>query len=107
VESTHLVKWTPEAERDVSTIVEWFGDPLNSLKVIGQLEEQANGLSRLPERGRVVPELRAIGILKFHEIIHKPWRIMYSIIGREVWIMAVLDGRRNLRDLLYERLAES
>jgi plasmid stabilization system protein ParE len=107
VNSALLVKWTPEAERDVATIVEWFADPINALKVIEHLEEQAHGLSRFPERGRVVPELRAIGILTFQEIIYWPWRIMYSIKGREVWIMAVLDVRRNLQDLLYERLAEN
>ena len=102
-----MVKWTPEAERDVLTIVEWFDDPINALKVLDQLEGKANSLSRLPERGRVVPELRDIGILQFLEILHKPWRMVYAIRGRAVWIMAVLDGRRDLRDLLYGRLANN
>ena len=36
---------------------------------------------------------------------HKPWRMIYAIREREVWIMAVVDGRRDLADLLFERLA--
>jgi hypothetical protein len=31
--------------------------------------------------------------------------MIYKVQGREVWIMAVLDGRRDLPDLLFERLA--
>lgn len=66
---------------------------------------RADRLQTLPELGRVVPELRKIGVLNYLEILHKPWRLVYKIQGHEVWIMAVLDGRRDLSDLLFERLA--
>lgn len=100
-----MVRWTPEAEADAATIVDFFHDPINAEKVIVQLGEKADSLQTLPGRGRVVPELRKIGVLHYLEIFHKPWRMVYSIQGREVWIMAVLDGRRALADLLFERLA--
>ena len=99
------VRWTPEAEADAVTIVDFFNDPINANKVIVQFGERADSLQTLPERGRVVPELRNIGILQYLELIHKPWRMIYTIRGRDVWIMAVLDTRRDLRDLLFERLA--
>ena len=54
----------------------------------------------------MAPELREIGVLQYHEILHQPWRMISAIRAREVWIMAVLDGRRQLGDLLYERLAK-
>ncbi len=101
----YVVQWTPEAEFDAATIVDYFNDAINTEKVIVQFGKQANSLQRLPERGRVVPELRKFGVLHYRELIHKPWRMIYSIRGREVWIMAVVDGRRDLADLLFERLA--
>ena len=101
----HVVRWTPETENDAATIVDWFDDPVNSEKVIVQFGERADSLATFPERGRVVPELRQIGVLQYREVFHKPWRMIYAIKGREVWIMAVLDGRRQLQDLLFERLA--
>ncbi len=101
----YTVRWTPEAEGDAATIVEFFHDPINAEKVIVQFGEKADSLQTLPERGRVVPELRKIGVLAYLEVFHKPWRMVYKIQGREVWIMAVLDGRRDLADLLFERLA--
>ena len=101
----HVVRWTPEAEADAVTVIEFFSDPINAEKTIVQLGAKADSLQTLPERGRVVPELRQIGVLQYLEVFHKPWRMIYKITGREVWIMAVLDGRRELTELLYERLA--
>lgn len=100
-----VVRWTPEAEADALTIVEYFNDPINAEKVITQFGVKADGLQTLPERGRIVPELRKIGVLAYLELIHKPWRMIYTIRGKEVWIMAVVDARRELADLLFERLA--
>lgn len=59
----YAVRWTPEAEVDAATIVEFFNDPINAEKVIVQLGEKADCLQTLAERGRVVPELRKIGVL--------------------------------------------
>ncbi len=98
------IRWTPEAEADAATIFDFFNDQINAEKVLVQLGEKADSLQALPERGRVVPELRQIGVLAYLEIVHKPWRMVYKVQGREVWIMAVLDGRRDLTDLLFERL---
>jgi len=105
MKSRYLVRWTHEAESDAATIVEFFQDPLNAEKIIVQFGEKADSLQTLPERGRVVPELRKIGVLSYREVIHKPWRMIYQVQGHEVWIMAVLDARRDLIDLLFERLA--
>jgi toxin ParE1/3/4 len=105
VSTRYVVRWTSEAESDAATIVDFFNDPINAEKVIVQFGERADSLQTLPERGRVVPELRKIGLLQYLELIHKPWRMIYTIRAREVWIMAVLDTRRDLGDLLFERLA--
>jgi hypothetical protein len=37
-------------------------------------------------------------------VVEAPWRILYRTIGDQIEIHAVLDGRRNLRDLLLERI---
>ena len=107
----HQVLWTPEAEDDATKIVDWFNDPINAAKVIDQLVEKADGLALLPERGRLVPELHSIGITTYREVLFKPWRMLYRVEPPQaartptVWIMAILDGRRDLRDLLFERIA--
>ena len=58
----------------------------------------------MPERGRIPPELERIGIREFRELILKPYRIIYSMAKNQVLVYCVLDGRRDLQDLLEERL---
>jgi hypothetical protein len=52
----------------------------------------------------VVPELAAIGVRGYREIICAPWRIVYRIAGLKVYVLAVLDSRPNVEDLLLDRL---
>jgi toxin ParE1/3/4 len=40
-------------------------------------------------------------------VIERPWRIIYRTEADQVLVMAVLDGRRELRSLLLERLVRS
>ncbi len=66
--------------------------------------EAASRLDQNPRRGRIVPELWEHGICEYREIIVSPYRIIYRIQDEEVRIMAVLDARRNLADILLQRL---
>ncbi len=38
------------------------------------------------------------------ELIEGPWRIVYRYDERSVFVVSVLDGRRDLSSLLLERL---
>lgn len=101
------VRWTPEAEEDAYQIIDYFDDNRTAIRIIKQFEEKAKSLTRFPERGRIVPELKTLGLLQYHEIFHKPWRMIYTIRDQTVWITALLDARRKLADILYERLLRS
>ena len=57
----------------------------------------------MPKRGRIVPELAAVGVHGCRELLPSPWRIIYRISEDMVYVLAVVDGRRNLGDLLLER----
>jgi toxin ParE1/3/4 len=57
----------------------------------------------MPERG-IVPELAEVGMRLYHEILCPPSRIIYRIVGPNVFVMTVIDGRRNVEDILLERL---
>ena len=74
-----------------------------ALGILSKLHDTVAALSTMPQRGRIVPELQAQGILSYHELIHSPWRIIYRIAERDVYILSVLDARRNLEDILLER----
>ena len=73
-------------------------------KLLENLEETYLKLEKLPERGHIPEELRGTGIKRFLEIHYKPYRIIYEIIDNIVYLHCVLDGRRNMQELLSSRL---
>lgn len=74
-----------------------------ALAVDERLDAAIESLDQLGNRGRVAPELRARGITTYRELIVLPDRIIYRVEAREVWIVAVVDHRRDLDTLLHER----
>ncbi len=99
------VQWTETARRDLESIVDHVAEESvdRAEDILGRLQRTASRLSSLPERGRVVPELKEQGILVYRELQSPPWRLIYRLDGRSAIILAVIDGRRNLEDLLLDR----
>ncbi|MCP3926214.1 MAG: type II toxin-antitoxin system RelE/ParE family toxin [Desulfobacterales bacterium] len=72
--------------------------------VLGKIEEACLDLENLPERGHIPKELDWVGVSNYREIHFKPYRIIYEIESKKVYIHCVLDGRRDLQQLLERRL---
>ena len=101
------VLWTEAARLDLQRIVAFMaaeGNPTRALAVSEQLEHRCQALVTFPERGRIVPELRAVGVLVYRELVEGPWRIVYRYDADRVHVTAVIDARRDLSSLLLERL---
>ena len=101
------VIWTKAAETDLECIVDFIADDSidAALSVFARIRERAATLDSFPNKGRVVHELHQHGITQYRELIVAPWRIMYRIDGTKVYVVSVVDSRRNLEDLLLERLS--
>jgi len=93
------------AEQDLLSIVEYIAvdDPAIAKQVLDHFETSIASLEKFPVRGRIVPELEAVGLVTHRELIVSPWRIVYRIAGHTVYIVAIFDGRRNLEDILLDR----
>ena len=78
--------------------------PGNGAAVLSRLSARVSSLVAAPGRGCVVPELLHAGLSLWRELIVKPYRIVYRVDARKVYVLAVFDGRRDLEDLLLERL---
>lgn len=80
------------------------GYPLNAKKLVSLIEKSCSDLSQMPERGRIPPELERIGVLDYREIHIKVYRIIYQVIGSAVYVYSVLDGRRDIQEILQHRI---
>jgi plasmid stabilization system protein ParE len=103
------VRWTRAAESDLLGIISRIAQdrPVAAAEILARIRRKAESLPEFSERGRVVPELGRLGTKEYRELILAPWRILYRIRSRQVEIMAVLDSRRNVEDLLLQRLTRS
>ncbi len=97
--------WTKTAKNDLNEIVEYIAN--DSVKIalnkFYEITESTKQLENFPEQGRIIPELRNENILRYREIIISPWRLMYKIEDKKIYIMALIDGRRNVEDVLMKR----
>ncbi len=102
------VIWSNIAEKDLIDIVEYSSadSPSTALKSFKNIKQKASKLYSFPERGRVVPELRDQGIVQYRELIISPWRVIYRISEKSVYVLSVLDARQNIEDILFRRLTK-
>ena len=102
----YKIEWAKVAENDLKGIIEYIADDstANALKILKRIQQKASSLHTLPDRGRVVPELQDQGILIYRELIISPWRIIYRISEKKVYVLSVLDARQNIEDILLKRL---
>lgn len=100
------VEWTRSARRDLEAIVGYLAgrSPQAALATLDPLETRARSLVQLADRGRVVPELSRLHIRDYRELVSPPYRIVYRVRGARVLVLAVLDARRSLEDVLLDRL---
>ncbi|MCY3620335.1 MAG: type II toxin-antitoxin system RelE/ParE family toxin [Gammaproteobacteria bacterium] len=100
------VLWTETARGDLEQIIAFIAEssPASAMATAERIEGRCVELNRLPARGRLVPELRAADVLAYRELVEGPWRIVNRYDDRAVYVVAVLDARRDLTSLLLARL---
>lgn len=104
----HKIIWANVAKNDLTEIIEYIStdSPQNALKILKKIKQEASNLYTLPERGRIVTELQDQGILQYRELIIPPWRLIYRIAERKIYVLSVIDSRRNVEDILLKRLVQ-
>ena len=100
------VKMTQGAEKDFFEIIDFIAEnnPRTALIIIEKIKKKIDALDHFPYRGSYVPELLAKNIKDFRQITEHPWKIYYKIIENKVYVMAIIDSRRNLKDILMNKL---
>jgi len=78
--------------------------PVNAEKRYHRIRKKAAALKKFPNRGRIVAELGKLDISRYRELSAPPCKIVYRIDRTTVLVLAIFDGRRDLRQLLAERL---
>jgi len=102
----YTVLWSDVAFEDLDRITFYIAlqDPVHAYKLWRQIHAATDRLSIVPLRCRIVPELKEIGVEAYREIIADPYRIMFHVEKVSVWILGVFDARRDLEEVLLQRI---
>jgi toxin ParE1/3/4 len=100
----HVVRDAEEDMLDIWKYVVLSGSPGNAEELLDEFERAITSLENMPERGHIPPELRRVNVHAYREIHVKVYRIIYQITGADIFVHCILDGRRDIQDLLQERL---
>jgi len=98
---------TRSAERDLEEIYDYIAEndtQGNADHVLDKLMEVAETLASFPERGSYPKELLILGIREYRQAHFKPYRLIYRVIGKQVLIYMIADGRRDMQTLLSRRM---
>jgi plasmid stabilization system protein ParE len=102
----YRILWAPIAAQDLDDIIDYIAaqdGPDVAAKVHGKVKKRTQTLSTHPKRCRIVPELRFVGVMEYRELIVSPYRVFFRIDEKDVGIIGVLDGRRDLEETLIRR----
>lgn len=98
--------FTKFAEDDLVEILDYYEDKNFDyiLKLVKRIEIRLEELKHFPEKGHMVPELEKKSITDYREMIEGNYKIIYHIKNKNVFVLAIIDGRRNFEEVVISKL---
>ena len=101
------VEFTTGARQDLLKIYHYIKAdrrPETAKRLHEILSQACDSLSHNPERGHVPSELEGLSEMLCRQIVIKNFRIIYQIVGKVVIVHGIIDGRRNIRETMRQRV---
>ena len=101
---------TNDAARDLEDLYDYIEShdvPEKANYVLEKIDEAFSSLSENPRRGRYPKELLVVGLREYREVFFKPYRIIYRVRDKKVYVMVIVDGRRDMQSFLQRRLLQA
>ena len=98
---------TAGAETDLEAIHDYFinqGAVEAAGKLLDDFLTMIATLETFPARRAMPKELEVIGMHNYRQILLGPYRVVYRVTGTRVIVTVIIDGRRDLKALLEQRL---
>jgi len=106
VRQQYKVYWSPVARNDLVELGRYVGRRSKpaAKAALKTIRSKSETLKDFPNRGRVVPELADYSLTLYRELIIDRWRLIYRVAEKTVYVVAIIDARRNVEDILLQRL---
>jgi toxin ParE1/3/4 len=104
---TYKVRFTEDAFADLvgieTSLSAWSGVDVAEAWLLG-IEATRKSLAQFPNRASYVPELLALGIKTFRELLYDSYRVIFRVDDDVVHIMIVAHAKRDFSSILQERV---
>ena len=107
MENSLKVELATSAAADLAALFDYVATTRSSAEahvLLDQLVARSQRLTTYPERGPVPQELAALGVLDFRQLLHGRYRMIYRVEATKVVVVMIADGRRDMKNLLQQRL---
>ena len=104
---THEVFLTRDAEADLVEIYQYIAmldGPDRADHVLDKIDAVIKKLEKFPSRGSIPKELLDLGIREYRQVFFKPYRMIYRVTEKRVYVFLITDGRQDMQALLARRL---
>jgi toxin ParE1/3/4 len=102
----YKISLTQAALNDLYAINEYYLAQVSdkvAANILNDIQETIQNLEHCPERGSVPSELTVTGINRYRQVFSSVYRIVYRIKHDEVYVVMVIDGRRDVASALIRR----
>jgi toxin ParE1/3/4 len=102
------VVWSERAVTDLLGILDFIAQehPASAEKLYHALKKQCQDLCHFPLQGRLIPELKDLGVSLYRELVVEAYRVVYRVDKNSLLILMIVDSRRDLESLLFDLLIE-
>jgi toxin ParE1/3/4 len=101
--------WSKDAGDELAEIISYIKyntGKMTAEKIYNKIINKVNQISENPEGRRIAPLLREFGINYVHQLNINPWIIFYKVEDKKMEIISIIDGRRNLEEILYRKMLD-
>jgi len=101
--------WSEDAGNELLEIISYIkrnSGNINAKNIYKKIMDKVNDASGNAEGRRISPLLKEFGIIDIHQINVNPWLIYYRVEGNIMKIISIIDMRRNLEEILYQKIIE-
>ena len=106
------IEWTPDGITSLDEILEFYIEKTgekNAAAIYDKIIKKIELLKLKEIKTKQTQELKDIGIFDIFELVINPWKVYYKISNdnKKVYILFVLDGRRNLEEILISKVIDN
>jgi toxin ParE1/3/4 len=105
----YKINWSKDAGEEFIEIISWYKYNVGkniAQKIYSKINVQIKKLKDMPGIGKTVQILKDIGVNDYRQIVQDNWIIYYKVEGQNINIISIMDGRRNLEEILYKKIID-